>query len=112
MRQYTKKLRSNLMTPQTFFQKYELPLFFLLAYALSWMSVPFANGGLLPHGPTIAAVIVVALVAGRQGLRDVFYSDAPEKSPPLVAVKYGLRTHQFQRGNGYPASNERTDFNE
>jgi hypothetical protein len=55
---------------QTFFQTYELPLFFLLAYALSWLSVPFANGGLLPHGPTIAAVIVIALTAGRAGLRE------------------------------------------
>ena len=55
---------------QIFFQKYELPLFFLLAYALSWLSVPFANGGLLPHGPTIAAVIIIALTAGRMGLRD------------------------------------------
>jgi len=57
------------MKTQTFFQKYELPLFFLLAYALSWMSVPFANGGLLPHGPTLAAVIVIALTTGRTGLR-------------------------------------------
>jgi hypothetical protein len=57
-------------TQQTFLQKYELPLFFLLAYALSWVFVPFANGGLLPHGPTIAAFIIVALAAGRMGLRD------------------------------------------
>jgi hypothetical protein len=57
-------------TQQTFFQKYELLLFFLLAYVLSWVSVPFANGGLLPHGPTIAAVIVIALTAGRMGLRE------------------------------------------
>lgn len=57
-------------TQQDFFQKYELPLFFLLAYALSWMSVPVANGGLLPHGPTLAAIIVIALTAGRQGLRE------------------------------------------
>ena len=58
------------MQTKTFFQKYELPLFFLLAYVLSWMSVPVANGGLLPHGPTLAAVIVIALITGKQGLRE------------------------------------------
>lgn len=58
------------MKTQTTLRKYELPLFFMLAYALSWLSVPFANGGLLPHGPTVAAVIVIALIAGRQGLRE------------------------------------------
>lgn len=55
---------------QTFFQTYELPLFFLLAYLLSWWSVPFANGGLIPHGPTLAAVIVIAQTAGRPGLAE------------------------------------------
>lgn len=58
------------MQTKSFFQKYELPLFFLLAYALSWMSVPFANGGLLPHGPVLAAVIVIALTADKSGLRE------------------------------------------
>lgn len=57
-------------TKQTFSQKYELPLFFLLAYTLSWMSVPFANGGLFPQGPTMAAIIVIAVTVGRQGLRE------------------------------------------
>lgn len=54
---------------QTFLQKYELPLFFALAYLLSWWSAPFAAGGIIPHGPAFAAVIVIALTAGRQGLR-------------------------------------------
>ena len=58
------------MQTKTFFQKYELPLFFLLAYLLSWSSIPFANGGILPQGPALAAVIVIALAAGRQGLRE------------------------------------------
>jgi hypothetical protein len=55
---------------QSFFQKYELPLFLLLTYTLSWWSVPFANGGIIPHGPALAAVIVIALTAGREGLRE------------------------------------------
>jgi membrane protease YdiL (CAAX protease family) len=58
------------MQPQNFFQKYELPLFLLLTYTLSWWSAPFANGGIIPHGPAFAAVIVIALTSGRQGLRE------------------------------------------
>jgi len=57
-------------TKQTFFQRYELPLFYVLTLALSWMSVPFANGGLFPQGPTLAAIIIIALTAGRLGLRE------------------------------------------
>jgi hypothetical protein len=57
------------MQSQSFFQKYEFPTFLLLTYALSWWSAPFANGGIIPHGPALAAVIVIALTSGRQGLR-------------------------------------------
>lgn len=49
-----------------------LTFFVLLAYALSWWSIPFAEGGLLPHGPALAALVVVALVRGRSGLREWF----------------------------------------
>jgi len=65
-----KKLTTTEDVSYTFFTKYQLPLFFLLTYLLSWWSVPFANGGLIPHGPAFAAVIVVTLIAGRQGLRE------------------------------------------
>lgn len=54
----------------TFYTKYQLPLFFLLTYLLSWWSAPFVNGGLIPHGPAFAAVIIIALTTGRQGLRE------------------------------------------
>jgi len=53
----------------TFLTKYQLPLFFLITYLLSWWSVPFLNGGLVPQGPAFAAVIVTAITAGRKGLR-------------------------------------------
>ncbi|MEJ2513580.1 MAG: hypothetical protein P8Y72_18520 [Anaerolineales bacterium] len=53
----------------TFLTKYQLPLFFLITYLLSWWSVPFLNGGLVPQGPAFAAVIVTAIIAGRKGLR-------------------------------------------
>jgi hypothetical protein len=52
--------------------KYPVPLFAVLAYALSWWSVPFAHGSLLPHGPFLAAILVVALSQGRTGVRDFF----------------------------------------
>ena len=58
--------------PQTFFQKYELPLFLVLTYALSWWSAPLMNGQLIPYGPAIAALIVLGITAGRQGLGELW----------------------------------------
>ena len=55
---------------QQFFTKYRFPLFFLLSYLLSWWALPVTRQGMLPHGPAIAAVIVIALTAGRAGLRE------------------------------------------
>ena len=49
-------------------QKYELALSILLAFLLSWWTVPFLKGGLFPYGPRLAAVIVIALTAGKEGL--------------------------------------------
>lgn len=56
------------MKPQNSFAKYELPLFLLLTYTLSWWSAPLMNGQIIPHGPAFAALIVLALSGGRQGL--------------------------------------------
>jgi len=44
--------------------------FFILAYALSWWLVPL--GGLLPHGPMLAAIIVLAFSEGKTGLKTLF----------------------------------------
>jgi hypothetical protein len=55
-----------------FIARYQLPIFFFLTYLLSWWSVPFANGGLLPHGPAFAALIIFALTAGRQGMSQLW----------------------------------------
>jgi hypothetical protein len=55
---------------QQFFTKYRFPLFFLLAYLLSWWPVPVSRQGILPQGPAVAAVIVLALTLGRPGLRE------------------------------------------
>jgi len=54
--------------------------FVILAYVLSWLSVPFAGGGLLPHGPFIAAIIVLALTEGRSGLAQLFGRMAPGRA--------------------------------
>lgn len=53
---------------ESIFSKYQLPFFFLSAYLLSWWSAPVANGQIIPHGPALAALIVLAVTAGRQGL--------------------------------------------
>lgn len=55
---------------QQFFTKYRFPLFFLLAYLLSWWALPVTRRGMLPHGVAFAAVIVIALTVGRPGLRE------------------------------------------
>ena len=51
----------------SFVKRHPLPLFFVLAYALSWWALPF--GVFLPFGPLLASLIVTALVDGRKGLR-------------------------------------------
>ena len=57
-------------TLTVFLKRYAIVLFFPLAYLLSWWSilVPQAQGGILPHGPAMAALILVALTEGRAGL--------------------------------------------
>lgn len=52
--------------------KYQLLIFFLLSYALSWWSAPFASGQILPHGPAVAAIIILGLTSGRVGLRTLW----------------------------------------
>ena len=65
-----KKLTTIEDESYTFFQKHQLPLFFILTYLLSWWSVPFLKGGLVPHGPAFAAAVVISITAGKQGLRE------------------------------------------
>jgi hypothetical protein len=55
-----------------FFQRYPLTIFFILAYLLSWWSAPFTGGQIIPHGPTLAAVIVLAFAEGRRGLAELW----------------------------------------
>jgi membrane protease YdiL (CAAX protease family) len=68
-------------------KRYDLALYFVLAYALSWsvfIPIALSANGLIPveiplkyhylgsFGPLIAAVIVISLTTGRQGLRGLF----------------------------------------
>jgi hypothetical protein len=57
---------------QQFFSKYELPLFLLLTYVLSWWSAPLVNGQIIPHGPAFAAIIVLGITAGKHGLGELW----------------------------------------
>lgn len=40
--------------------RYQVPVFVVLSMLLSWMFIPVADGGLLPHGPMLAALLVLA----------------------------------------------------
>jgi hypothetical protein len=52
--------------------EHPLTAFVIIAYTLSWWSVPFANGGIIPHGPFLSAVIILAITKGRAGVGDLF----------------------------------------
>ena len=51
------------------FIQYPLVLFFILTYLLSWWTVPVAEGALFPYGPSLAAILVLAIGQGRHGMR-------------------------------------------
>ena len=55
-----------------FTTRYQVAIFVLLTYLISWAAVIPAEGGLIPHGPMIAAFIVLAIVSGRRGLSDLW----------------------------------------
>ena len=50
----------------SFVKRYSLPIFFLLAYALSWFPSLFEEHSILPIGPLFAALIVLAFFGGSQ----------------------------------------------
>lgn len=55
-------------TLRLFIGRYQMAIFVLLAYVFSWALIIPADGGLIPHGPMIAAFIVLAVVSGRRGV--------------------------------------------
>lgn len=70
---------------RTVVQQHALLLYFVLAFAISWggmvavagpSAFPLAEdergaGGMMPLGPAIAGVLMIALVSGKTGLRDL-----------------------------------------
>jgi membrane protease YdiL (CAAX protease family) len=53
-------------------KRHPLLAFFVIAFALTWWSVPF--GTFMAAGPLLAALIVIAVVDGRPGLRRLWSS--------------------------------------
>jgi len=53
-------------------RNHPLTLFYVLTLVLSWLPAPLTGGSLLPHGPFLAAVLVLALTEGRRGLAELF----------------------------------------
>jgi membrane protease YdiL (CAAX protease family) len=58
-----------LSTMSNVVKRHSLIIFFILAYALSWWLVPL--GGLLPYGPMLAAIVVLAFSEGKAGLKEL-----------------------------------------
>lgn len=52
--------------------KHPLTAFVIVTFTLSWWSIPFADGGIFPYGPFLAAVIILALTKGRAGVGGLF----------------------------------------
>jgi hypothetical protein len=57
-----------LNTYRQFVIRYQLVIFVLLTYLISWAFIGPAQGGLLPQGPMVAAFLVLAVVSGRPGV--------------------------------------------
>jgi membrane protease YdiL (CAAX protease family) len=79
----------------SFFTKYQLPLFLFLTYALSWWSAPLTNGQLIPYGPALAAIVVLAVTMGRPGLRALWKRISQWRIPitwflagPVIILSY------------------------
>lgn len=58
-------------TWRLFVSRHSLGLFFLLAYVMGWSAVIPLKGGLVPYGPMLAGIIVLANTQGRSGVTDL-----------------------------------------
>jgi membrane protease YdiL (CAAX protease family) len=56
---------------KSFVQKFSFWLFLLLTFILSWLPWFTGGEGIWVFGPSIAGIIVIILVAGKDGLRDL-----------------------------------------
>ena len=56
----------------SFVKRHSMVTFVAITYLLSWWSAPFTDGRIIPYGPALAALIVLAITAGRRGLGDLW----------------------------------------
>lgn len=103
------KIRS--VFAEDFFARYQLSMFFLLSYLLSWWSAPMMNGAIIPYGPMFAALIVLALVAGRPGLsawrRRMTYWRVSwfwYLVSPAIVIGYQMAAYLILLGSGFPVA--------
>ena len=52
----------------SFIKRHPIITFAVITYLLSWWSAPFTDGRIIPYGPALAALIVLAITTGKQGL--------------------------------------------
>lgn len=51
-----------------FIARHQIAVFVVVTMIVSWLFIPVADGGLLPHGPMLAAFLVLALASGRRAV--------------------------------------------
>jgi membrane protease YdiL (CAAX protease family) len=71
IKSHPKDLKLN--TYRQFVIRYQLAIFVVLTYLISWAVIGPAQGGLLPQGPMIAAFLLLAVVSGRQGTAGLWH---------------------------------------
>lgn len=59
-------------TVLSFIKRYPIVTFIILTYLFSWWSAPFTGGRIIPYGPALAGLIVLATTAGKPGLGDLW----------------------------------------
>lgn len=59
-----------LSSPRSWIRQHPVPAFFALAYAFSWWPMLVEPHGILPPGPLVAALVVLAAPGGRGGVQD------------------------------------------
>jgi hypothetical protein len=57
----------------SFVERHPIFIFVCLTYLLSWWAAPFTKGALIPYGPTLSAIIVLAITAGKPGLSTLWH---------------------------------------
>jgi membrane protease YdiL (CAAX protease family) len=56
----------------SFMTRHQLATFVVATLLLSWSFLPVSDGGLLSHGPMLAAFLVLAVLSGRRGVGELW----------------------------------------